>query len=114
MNCFYRFDHNFQGNIGNYTASSTNSLPKPAANYAAMYVGREIVTHDSNNLMQKNDYNCSEQVHIGNGKGLKIKHIRSSLVHHASNPNKTLLLTNLLHVLQITENLINKCLTFCS
>lgn len=64
-------------------------------NYATLYAGPETmndnawypdssatnhVTADATNLMQKTKYHGPEQVHVGNGKGLAIKHIGNSSI----------------------------------
>ncbi|PON39260.1 hypothetical protein PanWU01x14_306510 [Parasponia andersonii] len=61
---------------------------------------------DENNLMAKNEFYSTEKIHMGNGAGLLIKHIGQS---HFSSRDKTrlLYLNYLLHVPNITKNLIS-------
>lgn len=118
INCYHQFDHNFQG------ASSTGSFSQPItiANYAALYAGPETlcdtawypdsgtsnhITSSSSNLMQKNEFAGPDQVYIGNGKGFNVKHIGKSVFQYLFSPQHTLYLNHLLHVPQITQNLIS-------
>lgn len=51
----------------------------------------------------------SNKVHVGNGTGLKVHHIGSSVLQPSDTASSShkFLLTNLLHVPQITKNLIS-------
>ena len=64
------------------------------------------VTFDATNLMTKAEYYGSDQVHIGNGMDLSIKHVGQSIF---SSPytSKILSLKQLLHVPTITKNLLS-------
>lgn len=61
------------------------------------------ITSNQTNLTSKSEFVGPEQVHIGDGQGLSIKHIGSSAF---SSPytSKTMSLNSLLHVPQITKN----------
>jgi histone deacetylase 1/2 len=62
------------------------------------------ITNDLDRLHIRERYNGNEQVHVGNGAGLHISHIG----HGTINANaKSLHLRNVLHVPQITKNLLS-------
>lgn len=64
------------------------------------------VINDFGNLSFGADYSGNNKVHVGNGAGLDIHHIGSSILHSPSSSN-VFILKNLLHVPQITKNLIS-------
>jgi hypothetical protein len=63
------------------------------------------VTSDLGNLnLQAEEYNGSDQLRVGNGQGLDIKHLGSSKLHY---PHVSFTLQNLLHVPNIQKNLLS-------
>ena len=64
------------------------------------------VTSDATNLMTKVEYYGSDQVHIGNGMGLSIKHV-GKFAFSSTYTFKILSLKQLLHVPTITKNLLS-------
>ena len=65
------------------------------------------LTAEVSNLMDKNEFHGLEQVHMGNGKGICIRHIGDSMFSSPFVPSKTLSLSHLLHVPEITKNLLS-------
>lgn len=65
------------------------------------------LTSDSTNLMTKAKFFGSDHVHIGNGKGLSIKHIGHSEFTTPFLSSKTLSLKQLLRVPEIRKNLLS-------
>ena len=65
------------------------------------------ITSDPTNLMTKAEFFGSDQVHIGNGKGLSIKHIGHSKFTSPFLSPKTLSLKQLLHVPEICKNFLS-------
>lgn len=65
------------------------------------------MTINAQNLAQSAYYAGSDQVIMGNGQGLAINSIDSSLITSPFSPNVKLSLNNLLHVPAITMNLIS-------
>ena len=64
----------------------------------------EPLTNDLANLnMQVEDYPSSDQIRVRNGIGLSMKHIGSTKL---STPSSSFILNDVLHVLEITKNLI--------
>ena len=61
------------------------------------------VSAELNNLSSRSDYKGKEKLVVGNDSELNIKHIGSTNICSQSRPLK---LTNILHVPQITKNLI--------
>jgi hypothetical protein len=62
------------------------------------------ITSDLDRLVVRKRYHDNEQVHFGNGSGLRITHIGHSSPNSANHP---LALCNILHVPNITKNLIS-------
>lgn len=112
--CYYRQDLN-------YTPPSNNRSFPPSANVANSYEARDSftdasswfldsganshVTYDLSNLNVGSEYQGTERVHLGNGSGLNISHLGSSVM---TDSNKhSFLLKNLLHVPHIKKNLLS-------
>ena len=64
------------------------------------------VTVDLHNLSTKADYNGKEKLIVSNGSKLDISHIGSSIIESHSS-QKPLFLKNILHVPDITKNLLS-------
>ncbi|KAL3642739.1 hypothetical protein CASFOL_013554 [Castilleja foliolosa] len=66
------------------------------------------LTYDLNNLNLAAEYKGAEKIHMGNGAGLAITHFGNSVVKSSScNTNHVFILKNLLHIPNITKNLIS-------
>lgn len=117
IQCYHRFDQHFQpqNNSQNFSQGQ-KSYANMAAMFAVPKMGYEHgwyldsgasnhVTPDCNNLMHNNEYNGQEHIHMGNGKGLDVKHVGYSFVNSPFDPKISLSLQNLLHVPRITRNL---------
>ncbi|XP_016195998.1 uncharacterized protein LOC107637061 [Arachis ipaensis] len=64
------------------------------------------ITFDQSNLNTGSEYDGSQQVYGGNGQGMKITHVGNSILH-ASLSNRPFRMQNLLHVPNISKNLIS-------
>ncbi|KAL5563542.1 hypothetical protein UlMin_033289 [Ulmus minor] len=64
------------------------------------------VTNDFNNLSRGTDYHGNQKIHMGNGKGIYIKHNDKSFIFPSNNPH-SFSLNNVLHVPLITKNLLS-------
>jgi histone deacetylase 1/2 len=114
IKCFRRFDENFQGYNGN-NSYNNNSSSNSQAYYAssdqnygdsAWYMdsgASNHVTSDMCNLSIQEDYKGSDRLSVGNGSQLDIKHTGSTTIHSS----RPLHLKNILHVPQITKNLVS-------
>ncbi|KAF7839910.1 Retrovirus-related Pol polyprotein from transposon TNT 1-94 [Senna tora] len=123
-----RFDHNFNFQAAhgvsqnNFQGGFPVSNQIRSANMTAMYAAPETlydpawypdsgasnhVTAYGHNLASSSDYSGGDQLHVGNGTGLDIKHVGNSSVVSSFNPKISLHLRNLLHVPSITRNLIS-------
>ncbi|KAF7833293.1 Retrovirus-related Pol polyprotein from transposon TNT 1-94 [Senna tora] len=117
--CYKRFDHNFVGfQAQNYSQSNNYRPPMMQAHMAvpetlydpAWYPDSGATNHvtaNAQNLMTSADYSGQEQLHVGNGAGLNIQHIGHSSLKSPFNSSVTLHLNNLLHVPNITKNLVS-------
>ena len=66
------------------------------------------ISNDFGNLNSASEYNGGKLLHLGDGKGIKIKHVGNSIFSPNSNPlSKSLFINNLLHVPQISRNLLS-------
>ncbi|KAJ0483795.1 putative RNA-directed DNA polymerase [Helianthus annuus] len=98
--------------------NSSNGRSQPQANYAAFSEAgsqsaaswhpdtgsNSHVTPDLASLDNSEAYFGNESLHVGDGNPLPICHIGSSKIY---SPNKTLNLSNILHVPQIKKNLLS-------
>ena len=64
------------------------------------------LTANKSNLLTRLEYSGTDQVYIGNGTGMSIHHIGNSLLQ-SSGSHRTFKLQDLMHVPEITKNLIS-------
>lgn len=127
VQCYYIIDSSFTG-PSHFQQQHQNlgRFPQPSQAYVAqmgaMLATPEIV-YDSNwnpdsgatnhvtadvaNLMSKADFFGPDKVHMGNGKGLAIKHIGQLVSVSPYEASKCVSLKQLLHVHEITKNLFS-------
>ena len=88
--------------------SVSNAIATPTTLYDSNWYPNSGASHhkipDAANLMEKMDYQGSQQVLIGNGAGLTINHVGNSKFQ-PSFSSSSLKLNNLLYVPHITKNL---------
>ena len=65
------------------------------------------ITSDINNLSIRSNYKGTDKLIVGNGHKLDISHVGDTLVQSHTQPFKKLHLKNILHVPQITKNLLS-------
>ncbi|XP_047264188.1 uncharacterized protein LOC124896631 [Capsicum annuum] len=88
INYYHRFDHAYQAN-------SKNQM-------AALLAQPSFITDPNINV--RGEYGGVDQIVVGNGKGLSIKHIGDSILPCFPRP---VCLRNVLHILAITKNLLS-------
>ncbi|GJZ56409.1 putative RNA-directed DNA polymerase [Tanacetum coccineum] len=87
-------------NFANTRAQSSNA----SANWHSDTGANSHVTPDLEAMDNSEAYYGDDALHVGNGKGLPILHIGSSKVY---SPQKTFSLKNILHVPEISHNLLS-------
>ncbi|RVW87716.1 Retrovirus-related Pol polyprotein from transposon TNT 1-94 [Vitis vinifera] len=131
MQCYYRFDQSFigplqlqgnrpQGNMAHlHQQLSENFFPgtssvKPTTteiiqdnNWYPDSGATHHLTPNLNNLLTKSQFPSSDEVFVGNGKSLPIHHIGHTSFSSLFIPSKILALKQLLHVPEITKNLLS-------
>ncbi|KAF7827122.1 Retrovirus-related Pol polyprotein from transposon TNT 1-94 [Senna tora] len=115
MQCYQRFNAGFQPFATNPSSNQVRGQANVAAVTAPYFDGgwypdsgaSSHVTADYTNLAESSDYNGGDQLIVGNGKGLTINHIGHSTIVSNFKPHTSLFLHSLLHVPQITKNLIS-------
>ena len=128
LQCYHRFDQSFQGPTQNFASQHSAGGRSIQPHIAAMMADLDQqngssksqqdmnwypdsgatnhLTADSTNLMTQTEFFGTDKVHIGDGKGLSIKHIGQSSFP-SPYVSKILSLNNLLHVPKITKNLLS-------
>ncbi len=99
--CWHRFDQNFQVSSNQSPqafVASTSSTVDPAW-YPDTGANNHIIADYGNLNLHAEDYTGQDQVRIGNGQGLHIHHIGSSIL---CSFNKNFFLKNILHVPHIS------------
>lgn len=98
----------------NYSAlAAANQSATPLANYnvvadQAWYLDSATTNHVTQNtgiFLSCSAYNGAEKLHIGNGLGLLIEHVGTTVINTINSEN--LYLSNVLHVFVITKNLLS-------
>uniref|UniRef100_A0A803P7H9 Reverse transcriptase Ty1/copia-type domain-containing protein n=1 Tax=Cannabis sativa TaxID=3483 RepID=A0A803P7H9_CANSA len=113
QDCFYRFDKTFTGGAPSQLNSNNTAQAHVASTMAAQdsnwYPDSGATNHctpEQQHLTHGAEYDGAEKLFVGNGTGLSIQHVGQSLF---STPysSKFVLLNNLLHVPDITKNLLS-------
>ena len=105
LTCYHRFDHSFQGVPPNMTAFVAGPPSQFNANWYPDSGSTNHLTLELNNLnLHAEEYQGLDQIRVGDGIGLDIKHIGSSklLISSTSFPLK-----HVLHVPDIQKNLVS-------
>lgn len=106
LNCYHRFDNAYQIEVSsNIQAYLTSSHTPIDSNWYPDSGATHHLTSNLANLNVKADnYSGANQIKIGNGSGLPIKHVGTA---HLSTPNFNFHLLDVLHVPNICKNLIS-------
>ena len=106
LTCYHRFDNSYTvESISNMQALLATPTHAPDPNWYSDSGATHHLTFDLANLnVRADEYHGLDQIHVGNGTGLPIKHIGST---QFSTPTASFLLNNVLHVPQISKNLIS-------
>ncbi|KAK9062643.1 hypothetical protein SSX86_019831 [Deinandra increscens subsp. villosa] len=92
-------------NIGRPQANFADNRSQASTNHWYPDTGaNNHVTPDLSSIGTPESYHGSDNLHVGNGKGLPILHIGSTKIY---SPSKTFTLENILHVPQIKHNLLS-------
>ena len=105
LKCYHRFDNSFSVDLSsNMHALLTTPQKAPDLNcYSDSRATHHLIADLANLDVKADEYHSPDQIHIGNGLGLTVKHIVST---HLSTPTFSFLLNDVLHVPYITKNLI--------
>lgn len=101
--CWYRMDQSYQGAPRSAAVASTPSY-KIDTDWYADTGATDHITSDLDCLAVRERYQGNDKVQVGNGQGLHIAHIGKSFINTTTKP---LLLNNVLHVPDITKNLLS-------
>ena len=116
LSCYHRFDVNYQGPRA--PTSSTSQIgptpptqammaaPSPASmdSWFLDSGATHHLSHTAANIHNGTPYNGTDSVMVGNGKSLPITQVGHSFLHTSAKP---FVLHNVLHVPQLTSNLIS-------
>jgi hypothetical protein len=104
LTCYHRFDNSYSS-ISNMQALLTTPQPPVDENRYADSGATHHLTADLANLnVRANEYHGQEQIRVGNGKGLSINHVGTTQL---LSPNSSFKLNDVLHVPQISQNLLS-------
>jgi hypothetical protein len=106
LQCYHRFDNTYQfDNSPQMQALLATPQQTQDSNWYPDSGATHHVTSDLANLnLHADEYHGSEQIRVGNGKSLPIKHIGTTQL---STPTTTFRLNNVLHVPDISNNLLS-------
>ncbi|XXG59573.1 hypothetical protein AAC387_Pa04g1633 [Persea americana] len=105
LDCFHQMDYSYQGRHppSQLVAMAASYNPVPYQNWYADSGATNHITNDLGNLSVHNDYISKDKVSVGNGQGLPISSIGSSVVHTKFGLFK---LNHILHIPSISTNLL--------
>ncbi|RVW25398.1 Retrovirus-related Pol polyprotein from transposon RE1 [Vitis vinifera] len=116
LSCYHRFDVNYQGPRAPASSTSQIGLTPPAQAMMAAPSSASMdswfldsgathhLSHTAANIHNGTPYNGTDSMMVGNGKSLPITQVGHSFLH---TPAKPFVLHNVLHVPQLTSNLIS-------
>jgi hypothetical protein len=106
LTCYHRFDNSYTVETPpNMQALLATPNYAPDPNWYSDSGATHHITSDLANLnVRADEYHGPDQIRVGNGTSLPIKHIGST---QFSTPTTSFLLNNVLHVPQISKNLIS-------
>ena len=104
--CYHRFDKAYATEHNpNLQALLATPQPQYDNNWYSDTGASHHLTSDLSNLnMRADEYTVTEQIRVGNGKSLPIKHIGTSQLF---TPHHSFRLNNILHVPNISQNLLS-------
>jgi hypothetical protein len=103
IKCWHRMDESYQTEIPSAALASTSSY-QVDPNWYSDTNATDHITSDLDRLAVCNQYHGNDMVQVGNGAGLKIKHIGSCSIKNDTRP---LALNNVLHVPEISKHLLS-------
>jgi hypothetical protein len=104
LNCYHRFDNSYTSD-SNMQALLATPQPPVEENWYADSGATHHLTADLANLnVRADEYLGQEQIRVGNGKGLPINHVGTTQL---LSPNSSFKLHDVLHVPQISQNLLS-------
>ena len=104
LKCYHRFDHAYKIDDGHTASMVTTPSYSVDTNWYTNTGATDHVTADLDRISICEKYPGKEQVQVANGTGLSILHTGHSLISTSSRPLK---LRNILHVPNISKNLIS-------
>lgn len=105
FDCYHRMDFSYQGSPPSQLAAMTTSFsPEADQTWYADSGATSHMTNDLQNLSIHSNYKGKEKVAVGNGQGLHISNIGSSIANTSSGSFQ---LNNILHFPHISSNLLS-------
>ena len=104
LTCYHRFDNSYSSDSNMQALLAT---PQPLVDenwYADSGTTHQLTTDLTNLNVRADEYHGQEQICVGNGKGLPINHVGTTQL---LSPNSSFKLHDVLHVSQISQNLLS-------
>jgi gag-polypeptide of LTR copia-type len=102
--CWHRYDARYGSSSQPHAHTAHTGITAPHGDWYLDLGATHHVTSDLNNISTFIPYEGFENLHIGNGTGMKILHIGSSILTF---PTRSVVLNDILHVPQFTKNLLS-------
>lgn len=103
LKCYHRFGHSYQDEEKHIAAYASTPSYQIDTNWYSDTGATDHITSDLDRLIVKERYNGKDRVQADDGPGLFISHVGHSQLHTS---NKNIKLNNILHVPQVTRNLL--------
>ena len=106
LQCYHRFDSSYasEARPSMQALLATPSAPQDPNWYTDSGATHHLTADLGNLNLRADDYNGPDQIRVGNGTGLSVKHVGSTQLSHPTSP---FILRDVLHVPHITKNLIS-------
>uniref|UniRef100_A0A2N9GUI4 Uncharacterized protein n=1 Tax=Fagus sylvatica TaxID=28930 RepID=A0A2N9GUI4_FAGSY len=104
LTCYHRFDNSYSSDSNMQALLATPQPPVDENGYADSGATHHLTADLANLNVRADEYHGQEQIRVSNGKGLPINHVGTTKL---LSPNSSFKLNDVLHVPQISQNLLS-------
>jgi hypothetical protein len=104
LTCYHRFDNSYSIDSNKQALLATPQTASDDQWYADSGATHHLTADLANLNVRADEYHGQDNIRVGNGTGLPIKHVRTT---HILSPSSSFQLNDVLHVPQISQNLLS-------
>uniref|UniRef100_A0A2N9HWF7 Reverse transcriptase Ty1/copia-type domain-containing protein n=1 Tax=Fagus sylvatica TaxID=28930 RepID=A0A2N9HWF7_FAGSY len=104
LTCYHRFDNSYSSDSNKQALLATPQTASDDQWYADSGATHHLTADLANLNVRADEYQGQDNIRVGNGTGLPIKHVGTT---HVLSPSSSFQLNDVLHVPQISQNLLS-------